>query len=147
MSILDDKNKREFGEDYIKEIISELNKTKKKASGRLIKSFNVKLKNTANEAQVLIESEDYLTYIDEGRKAGKYPNINAIAKWAKIKGISSDAVFPIARSIYQYGIKPTNVLDKAEKAVFRGKAIKGLEDDIANNIEEQLIKELNKANK
>jgi hypothetical protein len=143
--ILIDKNlQREFGDAYIQEIIKELRSAKKSASNRLINSFSQKLSETSSEINIAIQSEDYLEYIDKGRKRGTYPPIKEIAQWAKLKGIGENAAFPIAKNIYKFGIKPTNVLDKAEKNVLNGPIYTKFEDGIVKNSEEFVLKEYNK---
>ncbi len=44
----------------------------------------------------------------KGRKPGTYPPIKEIAKWCRLKGIDDSAKWPIARSIFKFGIAPTN---------------------------------------
>lgn len=139
-----DKASKRFGNDYIKIIIQELKKVGKNSSGKLINSFDERIQSQAKGVNIAIHSEDYLTYVDEGRKAGSYPNISAISKWASLKGISQSAVFPIAKNIYKFGIKPTNVIDKANNKFMNSRAIGFLEDDIVDNVEEMIVTDFNK---
>jgi hypothetical protein len=140
--IVNDENARKFGKAYIKEIVKALKETKKSASGRLINSFSEEIKETAQGINIIILSEDYLEFIDKGRKRGTWPNISAIKKWTSLKGIKPEAAFPIAKNIYKFGIKPTNVLDKADRRAMNSSAFTELEQDIANNIEDLIIKKL-----
>ncbi len=144
---LTEKDKRRFGDEYVKELIKALRALKKDASGRLIKSIDYRLTETAYELNFFINAEDYLTYVDEGRKPGSYPPIKAIARWATIKGMDKNAAFPIANKIYKFGIKPTNVLDKVERKVLYGKAFDELEQNMANNIETAIVNNINQNNK
>lgn len=146
MELFKDKDKKEFGSDYIKILISELIKEKKNSSGKLAKSINYKLKDTVNELSILIESEKYLEVIDKGRKAGKYPPIKEISKWARIKGISQNAVFPIARKIFKFGIKPTNILNKVATKI-ENISTKNIEDKLVFNIEEEVYNNFMNNNK
>lgn len=56
---------------------------------------------------------DYIDYIEGGRKRGSFPPPNVIAEWCQRKGIPSDnsTVFLICRSIYEKGIKPRPLID------------------------------------
>lgn len=56
---------------------------------------------------------DYIKYIESGRKAGTYPPPNVIAQWCQRRGIPSDnsTVFLICRSIYENGIRPRPIFD------------------------------------
>ena len=95
---------------------------------------------------MVIEGEDYLKYVDEGRKPGKYPNIGELKKWARIKGIPDKAVFPIANSIFRFGIKPTHILQKTNTKALTGAPIKNLESNVAENLEDIIVKELENLN-
>ncbi|MCP4761452.1 MAG: hypothetical protein GY870_06695 [archaeon] len=149
--IIDNSLAKEFGKDYIKILIAFLKKFKKIASGALINSLNSRVQSTAKDIQVFIESNDYLKYVDEGRKAGKYPPIQAISRWAQLKGIPQRAVFPIARSIFKHGIKPTNVIQLTTKEFETSPSLTNkYEGNIAQKIEDKIftdyINELEKDN-
>lgn len=72
--------------------------------------------------EVNIELMEYWKYIEFGRKAGKFPPINKIAEWIKIKPIlprpmangklptAEQLTFLISRSIAENGIKPRPLL-------------------------------------
>jgi hypothetical protein len=136
---LTEKDKRRFGDAYVNELIRALRQYKKDASGRLIKSIDYRLTETAYELNFFINAEDYLTYVDQGRKRGSYPPIKSIAKWASLKGLPKGTEFGIAKNIYKFGIKPTNILDKVERKVLYGKAFDEMETAIANNIETEIV--------
>jgi hypothetical protein len=136
---LTEKDKRRFGDSYVKELIRALRQYKKDASGRLIKSIDYRLTETAYELNFFINSEDYLTYVDQGRKRGSYPPIKNIARWASLKGLPQGTEYAIANKIYKFGIKPTNILDKVERKVLYGKAFDELESNITNNIETAIV--------
>jgi len=117
---------RQFGIDYIKIITAWLlNNTvasrpglrpyPKKATGRLVQSFNYRLRDTALAIQTEIYALDYLKYVDEGRKPGTYPPIKPLLQWARVKGLPDGVAYGAQKNIYKYGIKPTNVIKKATK--------------------------------
>lgn len=59
---------------------------------------------------------DYVEYIENGRKPGSFPPPQAIAAWCQKKGLPSDnsTVFLICRSIYEKGIAPRPIFDGSE---------------------------------
>lgn len=59
---------------------------------------------------------DYIDYIEHGRKAGSFPPPHAIAEWCARKGLPTDnsTVFLICRSIYEKGIAPRPIFDGSE---------------------------------
>lgn len=138
--IIDEGLAKTFGRDYVKILIRLLKKFGKVASSALINSIDVKLQQTANDIKVLIEANDYLKFVDEGRKPGKYPPIQAISKWANFKGIPQSAVFPIARSIFKFGIKPTNVIQLTTREFETSPTLTNkYESNIAKNIEDKIF--------
>jgi hypothetical protein len=145
IELYDKKTLNEFGKDYVKILTTFLKKNKKVASGALVNSLNYKLKETAGEILIVLEANDYLEWVDKGRKPGKYPPIKAISQWAKIKGISQDAVWPIAHSIYKFGIKPTNVIKQTINEIQSSPTLKRkYEDELSSNIENIIAKEFKK---
>lgn len=140
---LDRRDLDEFGKDYVKKLVSLLRKYDKKASGSLINSIDYKVRGVAEEALIILEANDYLEYVDKGRKPGKYPPIKAISKWASIRGISQKAVFPIARSIFKFGIEPTNVIRDTMRWIENDAAmVRKYEDAISENLESIIMKKL-----
>jgi hypothetical protein len=109
------KGLKELSEDYgellVKTLKKNLKRLGKDASGSLINSMYYEVKEADGKTSVKIFAEEYLRYVDKGRKPGKFPNITAISKWANARGISQRAVFPIARSIAEKGIKKTDVIN------------------------------------
>jgi hypothetical protein len=115
--LIDKKLANEFGKDYVKVMVALLKGNKpypKVASGSLVNSINYRLQDTANGINLILLADDYLKYVDKGRKPGTYPPIQAIQKWVAIKGIPKQAAWAIRQNIYKFGIKPTNVIKKTQ---------------------------------
>lgn len=147
--IIDDSTAKMFGQDYVKILTALLKKKGKVGSGALINSLDYRIQESANQISIIIQSNDYLKFVDEGRKPGSYPPIQAISRWASLKGISQDAVFPIARSIYKFGIKPTNVIQQTNNEFLNSQTLANkyqeristsVEDIVTKMIEQELIK-------
>lgn len=118
--IVDKKLANEFGKDYVKIMVALLKGNRpfpKVASGSLVNSINYRLQETANGIQVQLLANDYLQWVDKGRRPGTYPPIQAIQRWVQIKGIPKEAAWAIRTNIYKYGIKPTNVIQKTKKII------------------------------
>jgi hypothetical protein len=113
----------EVGKLYIKELTLQLLRAGKKASGELINSLSYEVLTTVDGYLLQISAEDYITFVDKGRKPGRFPPRKAIDKWIKTrnikpKGITQDQLsFLISRKIKEKGIKPTNVLSKTKKNI------------------------------
>lgn len=143
VDLYDKKVLNEFGKDYVKILIRLLKKEGKSATGALINSISYKLKEVAGLIQYQLISNDYLTYVDEGRRPGSYPPIRAISDWVRVKGISKDAVFPIARSIYKFGIEPTNVISKTLTEIRTSPTLmRKYEDTLVDNLEKLIAAEI-----
>lgn len=109
-----------FGDELKKNLIQELRRTKAIASGDLLKSIKFDVKPTDDGgAVVTLNGNDYITYVDKGRKPGKYAPTSALRQWIKAKGIATDdakvtaVAFAINNKIKRQGIKPRPVLERA----------------------------------
>ena len=128
-----------FGQEYIDAIDGILRKEDKIASGDLIKSLKPRVIKTGfgTSYTLKIIAEEYLKYVDEGRRAGsKAPPIEPIRKWAKLKGLPEGLAFPIAKSIGIKGIKPTNVIQRAFDKVFKDISYRELEEGATNWVDD-----------
>lgn len=104
-----------LGLGMVNEIIDVLESNDKIASGRLIKSIKHEYQLDIDDIKLLIKSEDYLTYVDSGRKPGKFVPVNALREWLKFKGIDEKALYPINYKIFKFGIKPLNFMKSIEE--------------------------------
>lgn len=118
-----------MGRQFVDDLKSELISLGKVASGDLVNSINYRVQNNNGVLSIEIYSEDYLKYVDGGRRPGKMPPIKAIKPWVESKGIkftkkgggfitSESAAYVIAKSIGEKGIKATNVVSKVQKLLF-----------------------------
>lgn len=113
----------EAGRLFAKQVVAELGKAGKKATGNLINSISFNTDIPSLTIQIL--GLDYLKWVDKGRKPGIAPPVSKILPWVKLKKIKfgkSDlqTAFIIARSIAKKGIKPANVISKSKKATKKG---------------------------
>ena len=108
-----------YGNQVENEIETRLNNYGKIASGKLYDSIRYEVKQAKGEFILSFLMASYGYYVDKGVKphpeyltgkgTGKKSKfIEALKKWCKIKGIPQNAAYPIRRSIWKYGIKPTN---------------------------------------
>jgi hypothetical protein len=140
---------KELGDELKKNLIQELRRTKAIASGDLLKSiqFDVKPTNDGG-AIVTLNGNDYITYVDKGRKPGRYAPTSALKEWIKQKGIATDAAkvtaiaFAINNKIKRQGIKPRPVL---ERAYSNGLPMydKIIDDNLNKDLDEYLNNALN----
>jgi len=102
-----------YGDAIVRALGANLRALGKAASGSLIRSLEVEIVQDGGKSVIRLSAVDYLRYVDQGRRpGGKMPPLQAISRWASIKGISQRAVFPIARKIAKEGIKKTDVISK-----------------------------------
>lgn len=100
-----------FGYDLIKELIKELAKRNKNASGKLSDSFNYQLRDFINSILLEFTALDYEKFIESGRRAGTFPPTKAIKDWCVVRGLDEKSAYPIAQKIFKLGIKPTPYVD------------------------------------
>lgn len=96
------------------------------ASGALYRSIHEYVEIEGDKYYVTIELEDYWKYVENGRKAGKFPPINKIRDWIEVKPVVPTSVngkvpttnqlaYLISRKIANEGIEGKHSLEKAMK--------------------------------
>lgn len=124
---ISEKRAKEFGKDYVKILTRFLLSNKpyaKKATGALINSLNYKVQQDAREIEIFIISNDYLKYVDMGRRPGTYPPIRPLLKWASVKGLPVGMAYAVQKNIYKFGIKPTKVIQKTVREITTSPTLK-----------------------
>lgn len=124
---------------------------------QLLDSENINASHTlSNTATVMVELngtklsislmlQPYWKYIEHGRRAGKFPPIDNIEQWIRVKPVIPDArtgripttrqlAFLIARKIATQGIEPKSALNRA----MHTSAV----DDIISQIKIEIIKQM-----
>jgi hypothetical protein len=128
-----------FGKEYIEELGRELKAAGKDASGNLLRSLGSKVLKTGFGTSYTLEilSEFYLKFVDEGRRAGSTPPpVKPIKEWTKLKGLDEGLAYPIAKSIGEEGIKPTNVIKKSLDKVQTNISFRRLEDGVGDWVDD-----------
>ena len=104
--------------DFVVELKNKLTANDSYASGDLVNSIRGIVKQNGKYVVISIQLEDYWQFVENGRKAGKYPPINAIKNWISVKPVlprplksgklptANQLAFLIARKISKVGIKP-----------------------------------------
>lgn len=118
------------------------------ASGDLYNSIEMDVVMTNDShLQVEIKLADYYKYLEDGRKAGKWPPISAIEEWITIKPIlprpnsngkvptTKQLAYLIARKIGMEGIKPTNMMDMT---------LQDLNNSFQEQLSQSLLKDIDK---
>lgn len=109
-----------FKEEYA----SLIRDTGHNSSGKLASSMRWKTQINGSFYLITIILPDYATYLEDGRKPGKFPPIEEIKKWIKIKPVlpqplkngklptTSQLAFLIARKISLKGTKGTGLIKR-----------------------------------
>ena len=138
MDVLND-----FGKFLVEEYKDRLITENVNASDELYNSVRYMVEQGNNKFEVKLELADYWKYVENGRKAGKWPPISAIEKWIEIKPIiprpmkngklptTQQLAFLISRKIYGFitrngkkipidsgGIKPRPLLQQTINEVW-----------------------------
>lgn len=135
-----------LGKEYVLELSKQLISANKVASGKLLRSLDYEVVEVLGNLIIRVSSEDYLDFVDKGRKPGKRPPIGPIKKWIDNRKISpknkqtkDQLAFAIAKSIGKKGIKPTNVIEKSINQLIQNKT-KLLTEAAANDVIKQIQK-------
>lgn len=110
------------------------------ASGELYNSLRVNVTKGADDTWRLRYNMIYYgLFVDKGTKPGHYPNIKALSEWARFKGISQNAVFPIAKKIFENGTKPRPFTTPFEED---SKTIKKIMDEMGNKFADDAVAQI-----
>lgn|SRR5574343_98584 len=130
----------------IKDILFELGKKAVEVStekldkkSNLYKSIGYRISINGEVVELAVEANDYFKYVDQGRRAGKFPPVDKIEDWLKRNGQDISAAFPIARSIAEEGTKGKFISDDLVKQTDLS-FTSFLNDNISEQIEEELNK-------
>ena len=158
---------RKYGKEVEAEIKNRLLSFGKKASGKLYKSIRADVREEKAGFIVQFQMEDYGLYVDGGVKGhgkpegfkgknkpvvttgkfrfgSKMPLDNkSIKDWLRIKGIPKKESFAVRRSIWIFGIAPTNFFSIPVKRNEK-RLQAGIEKNMALDFEQIIAKEFKK---
>ncbi len=106
------------------------------ASGKLYNSLQQIIQIDGDKYELDLRLEDYWKYVENGRKAGKWPPVDKIKEWIRIKPVlpypdnngrlptESQLAFLIGRKIANEGITPRPLLERSIDEIDFEKEIK-----------------------
>lgn len=124
------------------------------ASGKLVQSVKYEFKHNDRIYEVGLWLEDYWKYVEYGRKAGKFPPIDKIKEWIRVKPVIprpmkngklptiNQLAFLIARKIAREGIEPKNILKRTVEEVNNEMLMSikmAIMEDLKRDITESLV--------
>ena len=142
---------QEFGNLWVKTLRQELLDVRpysKFATGNLSRSINYKLITKGKSViDIQLNAEYYLNFIDKGvsgteRKyrtpysyKQKPPPIKPLLSWASAKGLPKEVAYASRWSIFRFGLKPTNVINKTIRTIeFRSRWVNRFEQEMVQTI-------------
>lgn len=98
------------------------------ATGDLMNNVEYIIEKDSRSVSVSLQLEDYWKYVEEGRAPGKFPPVDKILDWIRVKPIVPDEnngrlptenqlAFLIGRKIAEEGIKGTHYLQESQEEV------------------------------
>ena len=101
-----------IGKEMTFRVVKVLQQNNKQATGRLIESIGYMVGGDKSSQFVELIAEDYLYFVDQGRKPGnKGIPLSELKKWMSIRGIEDKYSYAINNNIKKYGIKGIHFLD------------------------------------
>lgn len=98
------------------------------ATGNLMNNVEYIIEKDSRSVSVSLQLEDYWRWVEEGRSPGKFPPVDKILDWIRVKPIVPDErsgrlptenqlAFLIGRKIAEEGIKGTHYLQESQEEV------------------------------
>lgn len=124
------------------------------ASGELLNSCEFDMVVNGNTYSVRLEMAEYWKYVENGRKAGKFPPTSKILEWIMVKPViprpDSNGKLPtpkqlaylIGRKIANEGYEGTNDLKRASDTIYNkyhSKIVAALSKDLGGYLEKIVI--------
>lgn len=151
---------KKYGKEVEAEIRNRLLSAGKLASGKLLKSIRFMFRKSVENLEVEFRMADYGKFVDKGVSGAGIPNgfkgkkkrviknrpysfttkmppESSIRSWLRIQGLPKEASFPIRRSIFIFGIEPTNFFT-IPTTRRQKQFIEKLDEAIAKDIDEQI---------
>lgn len=136
----------EYGNVIAEQYKSNLKANGHKATENLINSITSHITVNGYEYAIELTLEDYYKYVEEGRRPGKFPPVDKILEWIKVKNgklpTEKQLAFLISRKIANEGTKGTYDLEKAIDTTINEwdeKITDALDKDVMNCIDEILL--------
>lgn len=118
------------------------------ASGELLNSVKYIFQHNQSSFEVSLSLLDYWKYLENGRKAGKFPPINKILDWIRVKPViprpyngklptEEQLAFLISRKIALEGTKPRDILKLTLDEINEEYFVK-ISDALAKDVEEDI---------
>lgn len=141
------------GEELKNEYKRNLEATGNVASGNLANNITYRVVIDDDSYDVILTLEDYFIYVENGRNPGKFPPVDAILSWIRIKPIIPRAddkgnlptedtlAFLIGRKIAKEGIKGNHMFEKTKETVYyqyKTMIEEAIEQDVVSMIEKEI---------
>lgn len=140
----------EYAEFIVKTYRENLAHEGTNASKKLSDTLKSKVVVGQSVISVELRLQDYWYYVERGRKAGKFPPIDKLMEWIKVKPIIAQPMkngkvpkpkqlaYLIGRKIARKGTKGTQALERASERTYQSFQY-ALEQAIALDIEEGVV--------
>ena len=120
------KQRRTTIHNHLTKLKGEVNRNSPKATGQYGSGFRFRTFDRKEGVLAVFQNElDYAFYASNGRRKGKMPPYEAIAAWAKLKGIPESAIYPIRLKIAKEGTKRNREGDSHLGIDYQGNLVDG----------------------
>jgi len=142
----------QYGDAIANQYKSNLEASGRRATGNLISSVNTKVTVNEQTFEIELQLEDYYYYVENGRGAGKFPPVDKILEWIRVKPIlpypdsrgklptENQLAYLIGRKIANEGFEGTKDLEHTMEEVDYETIIEeALDQDILGCLDELLL--------
>lgn len=136
----------EYCEKFKELYVENLKNDDRVATGQLINNVKTEVKAGNDTFEVVLQVADYYQWLENGRKAGKFPPVDAILDWIKVKKPDKNGKLPtekqlaflIGRAIKENG----TIKDKGyDGGHYVKKTMEALNTEYINRLHEALQKD------
>lgn len=142
----------QYGDAIADRYKTNLEASGRRATGNLITSVNTTVTTDKQSFTIELQLEDYYKYVEEGRSAGRFPPVDKILEWIKVKPIlpTPDArgklpterqlAFLIGRKIANEGFQGSHDLEHTMQEVdYEAIIEEALDQDVLGCLDELVL--------
>ncbi len=133
----------QIGQELQSRYKSGLQQRGKIATGKLFNSIDYEVRKEEGGMKLFLNGEEYMHNVEEGRRPGTQPPLDAIYKWMIGRGVEGgrNRAWLIVKNIKKEGIKPTFILKEIKESLnnlYKDRLEEAIKRDIRNTMKENL---------
>lgn len=151
LDFVNDRNLNRIVGQFVQKYKNTIQQTGHRATGKLQETITYSFQYDGRNLRLILNMEDYYKYLESGRKSGKFPPVDKILEWIRIKPViprdkngklptTNQLAYLIGRKIATKGTPATHIMTDT---VVNFRLQQRIRNEILNIFKNNFEKELN----